>query len=304
MLTVGADSDRDHLRSGRSGRMGIVTTATTGVLRVLGPQDLPELRALLARDLVTHCFVAGRVHAAGMDSWRLGGEVWGWAEGGRLVSAAYLGANLVPVELTPTASRAVADRARRIGRRCSSIVGTAADVQALWSNLAEWWGPARQIRRHQPLLEIRQEPLIPADPLVQQVSLDELEMLLPACVAMFTEEVGVSPLAGGAANAYRSRVAEVVRSGRAFARIEEGRVVFKAEIGSWAPGVCQVQGVWVDPHHRGKGLAAPAMSAVVRHAYGLAPIVSLYVNDFNTPARAAYCRVGFQEVGEFTSILF
>jgi hypothetical protein len=30
----------------------------------------------------------------------------------------------------------------------------------------------------------------------------------------------------------------------------------------------------------------------------------LYVNDFNAPARAAYSRVGFHEVGEFTSILF
>jgi len=33
-------------------------------------------------------------------------------------------------------------------------------------------------------------------------------------------------------------------------------------------------------------------------------VVSLYVNDFNTPARAAYRRVGFAEVGTFMSVLF
>jgi predicted GNAT family acetyltransferase len=32
--------------------------------------------------------------------------------------------------------------------------------------------------------------------------------------------------------------------------------------------------------------------------------VSLYVNDFNRPARAAYGRVGFAEVGSFMSVLF
>jgi predicted GNAT family acetyltransferase len=32
--------------------------------------------------------------------------------------------------------------------------------------------------------------------------------------------------------------------------------------------------------------------------------VSLYVNDFNSPARAAYARVGFREVGRYASVLF
>jgi len=33
-------------------------------------------------------------------------------------------------------------------------------------------------------------------------------------------------------------------------------------------------------------------------------VVSLYVNDFNAPARATYKRAGFTEVGEFMSVLF
>jgi hypothetical protein len=32
--------------------------------------------------------------------------------------------------------------------------------------------------------------------------------------------------------------------------------------------------------------------------------VSLYVNDFNAPARALYHRVGFREVGCYASVLF
>jgi hypothetical protein len=148
-------------------------------------------------------------------------------------------------------------------------------------------------------------PEIAADPAVRRVRSDEIDVLLPASIAMFTEEVGVSPLSGDGGAAYRARVSELVRAGRAFARIEDGRVIFKAEVGAATPQACQVQGVWVRPEFRGQGLAAPGMAAVVNEARrSISPVVSLYVNDFNAPARAAYNRAGFREVGEFMSVLF
>jgi predicted GNAT family acetyltransferase len=81
--------------------------------------------------------------------------------------------------------------------------------------------------------------------------------------------------------------------------------MFKAEIGAATSRACQIQGVWVAPEYRGRGLAAPAMAAVLRYALAdVAPVASLYVNDYNTPARRTYRRVGFEEVGAFTSVLF
>jgi len=71
------------------------------------------------------------------------------------------------------------------------------------------------------------------------------------------------------------------------------------------PQACQVQGVWVRPDCRGQGLAAPGMAAVVvEAARSISPLVSLYVNEYNHPARAAYRRVGFAETGRFMSVLF
>jgi uncharacterized protein len=124
-------------------------------------------------------------------------------------------------------------------------------------------------------------------------------------VAMFTEEIGVSPLAGDGGALYRGRVRELVEQGRAFARIEDGVVLFKAEIGAATHEVCQVQGVWVHPSLRGRGLSVTGTAAVVALAREhIAPAVSLYVNDYNTAARRAYVRVGFRQVGTFTSVLF
>jgi predicted GNAT family acetyltransferase len=275
------------------------------VLRVLAPRDRREAQRVLDRDPIAHCFVASRVLTSGLDSWRLGGELWGWSEDGELTSLLYLGANLVPVETTPAARRAFADRCRRIGRRCSSIVGPAAEVAALWPMLADSWGPARDVRAHQPLLAMDADSALAGDPAVRLVREHEVDILLPACVSMFTEEVGVSPLAGGAAEAYRARVVELVRLGRAYARIDDGRVVTKAEIGAVSAGVCQVQGVWTAPEYRNLGLGSAAMASVVALARrDIAPVVSLYVNDYNAPARRVYERVGFHDAGEFSTVLF
>jgi predicted GNAT family acetyltransferase len=152
---------------------------------------------------------------------------------------------------------------------------------------------------------IKGPPLVPPDPLVRRVRPDQIDILWPACVAMFTEEVGVSPTIGDGGASYRARLEQLIRTGRAFARIENGEVIFKAEIGAVTPQVCQVQGVWVRPRSRGQGLAAPGMAAVAAEASrSIAPVVSLYVNDFNTPARAAYRRAGFTDVGRLMSVLF
>lgn len=281
----------------------MLTQTTT---RVLEPSDLGAALAILESDPVANAFVTSRVQIAGLDPWRLGGEMWGWYADGRLRSLCYSGANLVPICATPEAIRAFADRARRAYRRCSSIVGPAEPTAQLWRLLEPGWGPAREVRANQPLM-VTERPAagVTPDPLVRRIRKDEIEILMPACVAMFTEEVGISPLAGDGGLLYQARVAELIGTGRSFARIEDGKVVFKAEIGAATPQACQIQGVWVAPEHRGRGLSETGMAAVLRYALAdVAPVVSLYVNDYNTAARRAYTRVGFREVGAFMSVLF
>ncbi|GAA3810498.1 GNAT family N-acetyltransferase [Sphaerisporangium flaviroseum] len=272
---------------------------------MLDDQDREEVLSILDADPVANVFVASRVRSVGLSPARLGGQMWGFGPRGGLTSLCYAGANLVPVNAGPEAVQAFADRARKQGRRCSSIVGPADAVEKLWDRLEPYWGPARAIRWAQPVMATSSPSPVPPDPLVRQVRPDEFATLLPACVAMFTEEVGISPDLGDGGALYRSRVAELIRIGRSYARIEDGQVVFKAEVGAVTPQVCQIQGVWVHPERRGRGHAVTGMAAVVdltlRH---FAPVVSLYVNDFNVPARAAYRKVGFKEVDTFMSVLF
>lgn len=275
-----------------------------GAARPLDDADLPALTALLDADPVANCFVASRVEAAGLDSRRLAAEVWGFGSP-RLEAACFAGANLVPVGDSPAAIAAFAERARRQGRRCSSLVGPARAVGALWDRLEPYWGPARDVRRVQPVLATTAAPAVPGDPAVRRARHEDLDVLMPACVAMFTEEVGTSPLGNDGGASYRARVRDLILAGRSFARIENGEVLFKAELGAVSSRACQIQGVWVNPAYRNLGLGTSGMATVIAEALrSVAPVVSLYVNDYNLPARRAYDRVGMRSVGTFSSVLF
>jgi len=100
-------------------------------------------------------------------------------------------------------------------------------------------------------------------------------------------------------------VLQLIHRGWSFARFDRGRLVFKAEVACATPYAAQVQGVWVPPDRRGEGLATHGMAAVVEAVRrDIAPVVSLYVNEWNESARGAYERAGFTETARFTTIMF
>lgn len=272
-------------------------------VRVLGQGDGGIVVEMLDRDPYVNVFFRHRVESTRLDPRWMGAEVWGYFEGDELVSLLHVGANVVPASATPRAVAAFADRLLARGTRPGSLVGEATAIRDLWERLRPAWGPARSPRLDQPFMVLESDSVFPVDPRLRQVRLDELDLLYPACVAMFTEEVGIDPEIGNAGG-YRARVAQLISLGWSYAVVENGEVLFKAEIGAATSHACQVQGVWVRPDRRGEGIAAPAMSALVRHARRhVAPVVTLYVNDHNVHARRAYERVGFVQTDTFASVL-
>ncbi|HEY7226070.1 MAG TPA: GNAT family N-acetyltransferase [Micromonosporaceae bacterium] len=275
----------------------------TAPARELDDTERAAVERVLESEPIAAAQVAERVHAAGLGR-RVDVRVLGYGGRARLESLCWHGTNLIPVHATSAAVHAFADHAATHPRLCSSLVGEADAVLGLWHDLADTWGPARDVRPCQPLLVTQMPPAIPPDPTVRLVRPHELDKLFPAAVAMYTEEVGVSPLVGDGGRDYRNRLADLVRSRRAYAKFLGGRVVFKAELAVVTRHTAQVQGVWVAPEWRGRGLGTMAMSAVVRDALRrVAPSVSLYVNDYNTAARRVYARCGFRQQGMFATVL-
>jgi uncharacterized protein len=269
--------------------------------RVSVVRDGAAVRRVLDEDPIGSCMVAARVADHGIDSNAIGGELW--TRRGPDESLCYAGANLIPLRGRLSDLYAFSDAALTASRRCSSLVGRAELVMPMWQRLEPAWGPARDVREHQPLMSLNTMPTCDIDPGVRQVRPDEIDTYLVAAIDMFIGEVGVDPRIGDGGRGYRRRVASLIAAGRAWARFENGEVVFKAEVGSQSPAVSQIQGVWVHPEWRGRGLGTGGTATLAAVIVGTGRIASLYVNDFNTVARATYERVGFVEVGTFATVL-
>jgi ribosomal protein S18 acetylase RimI-like enzyme len=274
-------------------------------VRMLDGTDTPALRLLAQQDPVANVFILAHLRAAGTAAPTTGGAgVIGVFDDGILVGACWAGANLVPVQLDPALAGAVAEAANKSGRRYASAFGPAEAVLALHAELVELGHRAHEVRADQPLMTIEGPPAVESNPGLALGNLADFDRILPACAAMFEEEVGYSPFLGGR-EFYSRRVEGLIRQGHSLVHLNTAReVVFKAELGAVTSDVTQIQGVWMNPLYRGNGLSSGYMAAVVEQARKVAPVTSLYVNGFNLRARSTYERVGFQQVGTFATVLF
>lgn len=270
----------------------------------LRSEDLDAALRLAATDPVANVFVAARLASGGeyaaQNVIAMGGG------GDDLRSMCWTSANVVPINLDEGELDAYAGKLRRYRRRSSSVFGLASQVLPLWDRLEKHWGTARSVREQQPLMALTADDLnveVAADQRVRPATMSELDLVVPAAAHMFTSEIGYPPFYGSDRE-YRRMVASLIRQGHTYVIVEGKRVVFKADVGSLALGVAQIQGVWVTPELRGHGMAAPAMKAVVEQVLGEhATTASLYVNDFNTSAVRTYERVGFQQRDTFATVI-
>ena len=266
------------------------------------------VEALLGTDPIVNAVVLARLRSARtLRARSLGGAVLGAREGGLLRGACYSGGNLIPIGGEPAAWEALATAVGQRPRVCTSLVGSADAVMAMWRVLSQRWGPPRAIRHRQPLLVLDGDtrPVTSTgDGGVRQARPADRDRYLAAAAAMFAEELGVSPNVSPGPAAFGARVDELIRTGHAFAAFDfRGQVVFKADLGAITAHTCQVQGVWVRPDLRGRGIATAALGGVLRHALTLAPTVSLYVNDFNVAARRVYEKLGMHEHAVLSTVL-
>lgn len=132
----------------------------------------------------------------------------------------------------------------------------------------------------------------------------DLGELLPAAAAMFTEEVGFDPVARYG-DGYAARLRTLIAGQRsAIVTDVNGRVIFKADAGIVNLDAAQVQGVWLHPDYRGCGLAKPFFASAAQILQRYYPHLSLYVNDYNARALAMYRGTGWEQIGQFSTIIF
>lgn len=289
-----------------------IARATGGRVRVLSREDTPAFTALLEADPVGNASVAATMRTRGTAApgkGRSGALILGIDQdaAGRhsahLSSACWLGSNIIPVGADAAAGELYGQAARALRRRVSSIYGYSEPVLALFNTTG--WSNHREVRADQPLMVTTAPSGIEPLQGVRRSQLTDFDAVERACAAMFTEELGFSPYQQGGAQ-YRERIRGLIQAGHSLIRLDpgSGKITFKAEFGAVTDQAVQIQGVWVHPQWRGRGLAAPGMAAVIDYGLQLAPRVSLYVNGYNAAALRTYQRAGFTGCGTFSTVLF
>lgn len=271
-------------------------------LRTLEPSETARALEFLERSPIENLFLTSKLGEMGINRRRLG-HLHAFFRDDEITALLLDGGT---VFVTGNDPDALPHFVRQLGgfRRCTSIVGPTFPALGLFVGLAErWknqWGAVSNVRRKQPLMLLDEPVTVDGDPRVHRLRESDFESYLEASVDMYTDEIGSSPFKYGPG--YESFVLARLREGDAYGIVEDGEVIFKADLGPKHKGQVQLQGVWVKPGLRGQGMAVPALAAMLRQVMQEYDQVSLYVNDFNTAAIRTYERLGFRTVGSLSTV--
>jgi ribosomal protein S18 acetylase RimI-like enzyme len=214
-----------------------------------------------------------------------------------LAALCYFGANVVP---SGKGCEAFAGEAAV--RATRMIIGEQVAVTDLWAAARSVMPKPREDRPGQPVYAI-QEPPEGYSSGLRAATIEDLDLLLPACAATHREELGIDPLERDP-DAFRRRTVSQIQEGRSWLWAEDGTILFKAEASAWTPSAVQLQQVWVDPEARKQGYGARGIRDLCRLLLEQTPSVCLFVRPENEPAIRLYEKIGMRRVGTYRSVLF
>jgi uncharacterized protein len=259
--------------------------------RLTNAQQGEALAFLAGRPLHT-VTMAGFIRDNGIESPLNRGQYYATRDlDGRINGLALIGhATLIETE----SDEALAAFAR-IARSCAHahmLMGEQDKVERFWNNYAE--GEMPRLICREMLYELRWPVAVhEAVRGLRPATLDDLNLIMPVHAHMAFEESGVNPMERDAVG-FRLRCARRIEQGRVFVWIEEGRLIFKADIVADTPDGIYVEGVYVSSEERGKGYGLRCLSQLSRNLLARTKSICLLVNERNWKAQAFYLSAGYK----------
>ena len=140
-----------------------------------------------------------------------------------------------------------------------------------------------------------------AVPALRLATPDDLQQVMVVQGQMAFEESGVNPMESDP-EGFRRRCLRRIEQGRVWVWVEDGRLIFKADIISDTPDVIYVEGVWVAPEERGQGYGLRCLSQLSRDLLARVGAVTLLVNEKAPEAIAFYRRAGYRMSSHYDTI--
>lgn len=292
MYTTSALSKMENFNAAPTSRWSPGADCASTVL-LQTAENAVEAQMFLASRPIHTVALRGFISDNGLESPLNRGKFYGYRNAlGQLEGVALIGHATLIEARTDRALEAFALKAQQ-STRTHMIMGEQERVSEFWSYYSEEGHELRRACRellfelHWPV-EARQEV-----PELRLATLADLDLVKPLQARMAFEESGVNPMESDPIG-FTMRCARRIEQGRTWMMIENGKLIFKADIISETPDVNYLEGIHVDPQERGQGLGLRCLSQLTRTLLKSKRSLCILVNEQNKAAHSFYQRAGFK----------
>lgn len=286
-----------------------VTRTSMGVSLLTKDSEAEVLKFLSARPIHT-VIMASFIRDNGLVSELNRGRFYSYRNReGRIEGVALIG----HATLFETQSEAALEAFARLvhsSDKVRMIMGEHHRIEQFWQHLYPVGQVPHQVRREL-LFEQRWWMLEQRWPVEVQNSVrglrlaahDDLDLVMTTHARMAVEEFGLDDPIAADPEGFRRRCARRIDHRRVWVLIENGTLVFKADIVSETPGAIYLEGVYVDPQKRGLGYGLRCLSQLSRCLLSRDGSICLFVNEQNREAQTFYRSARYRFHSYYTTIV-
>jgi len=269
-----------------------ISYMNAGNIECLGNGQEAEVIQFLKERPIHTVAMLGLIRDNGLASKLNRGNFYGYRDvNGNLEGVALVGHATLLETVSDRALRALA----RVARECPfthMIMGEQDRLADLWIE----YSAAGHKTRHtcsEWLFELR-SPVVTdqADRKLQLATAAELDLVMPVQAELAFEESGINPLSVDP-EGFRKRCLRRIEQGRTWVAVEDGKLIFKADIISQTAEVVYLEGIWICKEKRNSDAAVGFMSELSQKLLQEAKSICLLVNETNKRAQAFYKKCGF-----------
>lgn len=273
---------------------------TVSTLELTDEEHNEVLAFLAERPTQTVC-MAGFIRDNGLVSAHNRGTFFGCRNSeGRLEGVALIGHATLIEARTSRAMREFGLIAQTFQNK-HMILGEREKVEEFWNYYADDGQEMRRACRE--LLFVLRRSMQEHDEVegLRLATLTDLDQTARVQAAMAEYESGINPLDVDP-EGFRARCARRIEMGRVWVLEKDGRVIFKADIQSDTPEVIYLEGVWVNPADRGKGIGRKCLRQLCQDLLARTKSVCVLVNAEDKRTHTFYRMCNFKMRGVFDSL--